>query len=62
MYMWNGDVPGTTTFNNMSLRYNKKNVNITWNPYISLPPDTGLTGLKVEIVSPSKVRLHTANN
>jgi hypothetical protein len=53
------DVPGTTTFDNMNFKYNNQSVNITWNPYIST--GTGLTGLNVEIVSASKVILHTAN-
>ncbi len=56
----NNDAPGTTTFNSMSFKYNKKNVNITWNPYID--PYSGLIGLGVEIASASKVILHTANN
>jgi hypothetical protein len=56
----NNDVPGNTTFNNMSFKYNQKGVNIVWNPYIS--SDTGLTGLKVDIISASKVILRTANN
>jgi hypothetical protein len=52
------DVPGTTTFNNMSLKYNNRNVTVTWQKYISA--NTGLTGLNVETISSSKVILDTA--
>ena len=58
----NNDVPGTTTFNNMGFKFNNRSINITWNPYVSPPFDTLLTGLNVEIISASKVILHTANN
>jgi hypothetical protein len=55
----NNDVPGDTTFNNMSFKYSGRNVNMTWQKFIAA--GTGLTGLGVETISSSQVRLDTAN-
>ncbi|MGZ6222633.1 MAG: hypothetical protein ACXWMW_07785 [Syntrophales bacterium] len=55
----NRDVPGTTTFNNMSFKSNNVNLTMTWQKYIS--SGTPLSRLNVEIISSSKVKLDTAN-
>ncbi|MDY6918524.1 MAG: hypothetical protein SVP26_11420 [Chloroflexota bacterium] len=62
-YNINGDedVPGDTTFHNMSLEYLYSTVDITWHEVEAIPGGSNLTYLNVQVYSDSKVKLHTAN-
>lgn len=53
------DVPGDTTFDYMSFRYQGNPVYPNWDDYYNIPD--GLSGISVDIYSSSKVKLNTAN-
>jgi hypothetical protein len=56
------DVPGDTTFYDMSFRDSNFNtVDITWEPWYGPGVWNYLTGLRVESSSDERVKLHTAN-
>ena len=55
----NGDVPGDTTFSSLSLRYNTNPITPSWAAKYNIPP--GVTGMFVQIISSSSIKLNTAN-